>query len=253
MDAVILSCLILLLYLFYFFLWKRIVAKVKGAVGEYKVALKLRRLSKKKYLVLNDLLIRNGSSTTQIDHVVISSKGVFVIETKNYKGWIHGHQNSTYWKQTIYRYKRRFGNPIKQNWAHVVALKKALSDYNGIYFHPIVVFTGGCKLKNITSELPVIYAGGLLKYIKKQIGEDCLTYNQMEIIHKRLSRINLVDRKDIKKHKEFARRRTKERERKVAARICPKCNIKLVLKKGAYGKFYGCPNFPSCRFKVSYR
>ncbi|QDH79181.1 hypothetical protein FKX85_09110 [Echinicola soli] len=253
MDAVILSCLILLLYLFYFFLWKRIVAKAKGAVGEYKVSLKLRRLKKGKYLVLNDLLIKNGHSTTQIDHVVISRNGIFVIETKNYKGWIHGHQNSEYWTQTIYKYKTKLSNPIKQNWVHVHALKKTLSDYKSIHYYPIVVFTGDCELKNITSELPIIYLSELLRFIKRQNETTCLSYHQMRLIRDRLNQLNLKDRKEVRGHTKYVRRRSSERRKKIASKICPNCNSQLVLKKGSYGKFYGCPNFPNCRFTAAYQ
>lgn len=115
MDPLIILLLILALYGFSFYFKKRIIPKIKGAVGEYKVSAKLKRLKKKDYIVLNDLLLKNGNSTSQIDHIVISKSGIFVIETKNYKGWIHGHQNSEYWTQTIYKHKRKLRNPIKQN------------------------------------------------------------------------------------------------------------------------------------------
>ena len=32
------------------------------------------------------------------------------------------------------------------------------------------------------------------------------------------------------------------------AHLCPHCNAKLVLKNGAYGKFYGCTNYPKCKY-----
>ena len=35
---------------------------------------------------------------------------------------------------------------------------------------------------------------------------------------------------------------------KIASGICPKCGGKLVLRKGKYGRFYGCSNYPRCRF-----
>ena len=125
---------ILIFYGTYLYFKKIVIPKIKGAVGEYKVSSRLRRLKQKEYIVLNDILLDNGNSTTQIDHIVICRSGVVVIETKNYKGWIHGHQNSEYWTQTIYKYKKKLRNPIKQNWGHVYALKKILSEYRFINY-----------------------------------------------------------------------------------------------------------------------
>ncbi|MES0342406.1 MAG: nuclease-related domain-containing protein, partial [Candidatus Humimicrobiaceae bacterium] len=64
--------------------------RMKGFIGEKTVALLLATLDRKKYRTINDLIIRVEGKSTQIDHVVISNYGIFVIETKNYKGWIVG-------------------------------------------------------------------------------------------------------------------------------------------------------------------
>ena len=58
-----------------------------GKAGERRVARKLDWLPKE-YTILNDIMLRTQYGTTQIDHVVVSPYGIFVIETKNYKGWI---------------------------------------------------------------------------------------------------------------------------------------------------------------------
>src|ERR1044071_6399221 len=64
------------------------------------------------YHLLNNLTIPFQDGTTQIDHILISTKGIFVIETKNYSGWIFGDDKSKQWMQVIYRVKNRFQNPI---------------------------------------------------------------------------------------------------------------------------------------------
>jgi hypothetical protein len=57
---------------------------------------------------LHDITIPSvKGKTTQIDHVVVSEYGVFVIETKNYTGWIVGDEKSDYWTQVIYKRKER--------------------------------------------------------------------------------------------------------------------------------------------------
>lgn len=44
------------------------------------------QLDTEEYIVLHDLLLPYKDGTTQIDHVIISPYGIFVIETKNYTG-----------------------------------------------------------------------------------------------------------------------------------------------------------------------
>lgn len=71
-----------------------------GKMGERRVARKLNWLSNE-YITLNDVLLPTRYGTTQIDHIVVSPYAIFVIETKNYKGWIFGHQDSEEWKQSL--------------------------------------------------------------------------------------------------------------------------------------------------------
>jgi hypothetical protein len=69
---------------------KKFTPRILGIIGEKSVASFLSALDSKKYLLINDLMIKNEVRTSQIDHVVISNYGIFVIETKNYEGWIMG-------------------------------------------------------------------------------------------------------------------------------------------------------------------
>ncbi|MDN5364321.1 MAG: hypothetical protein PWQ91_1383 [Eubacteriales bacterium] len=62
--------------------------KIRGFFGEKSVAFFLSRLDPAKYKVLHNVMLPAGSKTTQIDHIVVSNYGIFVIETKNYGGWI---------------------------------------------------------------------------------------------------------------------------------------------------------------------
>ena len=73
---------------------KVIKPRMKGFIGEKTVALLLATLDKRKYRTINDLIIRADGKSSQIDHVVISNYGIFIIETKNYKGWITGYESS---------------------------------------------------------------------------------------------------------------------------------------------------------------
>ena len=81
--------------------WRIFRPRLRGAFGETLLAGVLRRrLDASIYHVLNDIYLPlDDGSTTQIDHVVVSPFGVFVIETKTYKGWIFGNSRDAQWTQ----------------------------------------------------------------------------------------------------------------------------------------------------------
>ena len=95
----------------------------KGTVGESIVAKYLNKLPENEYTVFNNIYIKCGNSSIQIDHLIISIYGIFVIETKNYSGWIFGNENQNYWTQIIFKNKTKFINPIKQNNSHINSIK----------------------------------------------------------------------------------------------------------------------------------
>jgi restriction system protein len=98
------------------------------------------------HVLLNNVTLKTNDGTTQIDHVLITDMGIFVIETKHYDGWIFGDPQSRQWTQTIYRKKSRFQNPIHQNFGHVKALVSLFNLPND-NFHSVVVFTGNAEFK----------------------------------------------------------------------------------------------------------
>lgn len=134
---------------------------------------------------MNDVLLRSSKGlTSQIDHLVLSEYGIFVIETKNYKGWIFGNEKAENWMQVIFKEKHQFRNPVKQNWSHIYALKSVLSDFPCAKYFPIVVFSGSATLKDIESSVPVIYENELNATIRRYSTEKCLTAEQLSLIKK---------------------------------------------------------------------
>ncbi|MDU5263500.1 MAG: nuclease-related domain-containing protein, partial [Clostridium celatum] len=122
-------------------------SKVKGYVGEKLVAKKLSKLNKRKYKIINNLLLKTSRGTTQIDHIVVSRYGIFVIETKNYKGIITGNEYDDSWNQILFNNKEVLRNPIKQNNGHIKALKDAIPTLKYKKIKSIIVFTKRSKLK----------------------------------------------------------------------------------------------------------
>ena len=68
--------------------------KGRGWIGETRVKFVIGKTKPGIRCVLNDCKMRvTEDKTTQIDHILVNERGVFVIETKNYTGRIYGHEN----------------------------------------------------------------------------------------------------------------------------------------------------------------
>jgi hypothetical protein len=230
------------------FIYKLYEPKIKGMMGELRVEEELERLQDDEYEVINDILISTKKGSIQIDHIVVSKYGIFVIESKNYTGWIHGNENSEYWTQSIYAYKTQFRNPIKQNWSHIYALKDILKDYKQVRYHPIVVFAGSAELKNVFTKTPVIYTDELFKTIMDERSISHLQIEQVKKIAQKIREANIQDKKARKEHLYRVQDRAYERQLKEESLICPKCGADLVVREGPYGDFYGCSNYPQCKY-----
>lgn len=223
-------------------------SKIKGVIGESKVALRLKFLNSNEYKVINDVLLESGGRSSQIDHIVISRYGIFVIETKNYKGWIHGNENSEYWLQTIYKYKNRFRNPVIQCKGHIATLNNILREYDSVEFYPIVVFSGEAKLKNVYTEVPVVYSRKLIKTIRRRGDIENLTNEEVGDIFLKIKESNIKRRGARKNHIRRAKKNAKNQKRKENSLICPRCGGNFIVRNGKYGKFHGCSNFPKCKY-----
>ena len=67
---------------------------VKGWIGEAASALTQKvLLDPKIYTSIHNVTLQTGNGTTQIDHIIVSRHGIFVVETKNMDGWIFGDEN----------------------------------------------------------------------------------------------------------------------------------------------------------------
>ena len=215
---------------------------IKGAFGEYLVRNKLSHLDPTQYKVINNLFLKlNDGKTSQIDHVVISTFGIFVIETKNYSGWISGEERSEYWTQSFFRSKKRFLNPIWQNYGHEKALKEVLNDFGEILYIPVVVFSNKANLKRAKSE-KVIFLKELTGFVRAR-QEQVMDENTLNNIHARLQKIAIKDNKEVKKHIENIKSKVEEK-----AHVCPKCGSPLVQRNGRYGPFMSCSGFPKCKY-----
>lgn len=219
--------------------------QIKGYIGEKAVANRLSGLSPQSYIVLNDIMLPTSYGTTQIDHIVVSVYGIFVIETKNYKGWITGSEYGEQWTKNMYGKKYLFRNPLKQNYAHVKALESILG-FSDDKFIPIVAFSGESNIKVQTAK-PVIYIGQLKRAIETY-REIKFSENELQNIVIQIQNVNIQDKDSRKQHVEQIRNQVKNDNVKIASGICPKCGANLIRRNGKYGAFWGCSNYPKCRY-----
>ncbi len=222
-----------------------------GKDGENKVSFILYSLPED-FLVLDDVIIPdqvtdpNKKFTTQIDHVVVSPFGIFVIETKNYSGWIFGKEKSERWKETFKTTDGHFFyNPVKQNWGHAYALAEHLKLTIRV-FKPIVVFSNECEL-HVDTTTPVVYMSQLKELILN-FTQEIIPRRDVALIFDRLSRLKLIGEEIEEEHVQSIGERFVERETTMRQGKCPRCGGELKLRNGKYGAFYGCANYPKCRF-----
>ncbi len=252
LNSIIILILLVILFLSLIRLFiSIIVPKIKGMIGEIIVSLILKSFQSKNYIIINNITIKTNDSTTQIDHLVICPFGIVVIETKFYKGWIFGSEESFQWTQVIYNEKFKFLNPIIQNKTHIKALKYYLTKYPNIPYYSIIVLCGSSEFKSYDKiTTPVIYP----KYLRKTINElvtgkqQVLTWENMIEVRNIISSISFKDKNSKKEHVRNVKSKKIEAHNAVKMGRCPKCDGVLVEREGEYGKFLGCSNYPKCKF-----
>ncbi len=220
---------------------------LKGWFGEKKASLSMWfSLDSDDYRRFHNIIIPGSNGTAQIDHVLISQFGIFIVETKNKTGWIYGSADQATWTQTLGRKKYSFQNPLKQTYRQ----KKVLSHFLGVAetkIFLIVYFVGDCSFK---TDMPKnVIKSGIGRYIKA-FQEVLLSNDEVSLVIQQLSKhvesSDLTNSDHIKSLK----------QRHSSDTICPKCGSELKLKVARSGtrsgrEFLGCETFPKCRFTKS--
>ena len=223
---------------------------IKGVVGEFQVNLAAKFfLNKNIYTLFKNVTLPTEDGTTQIDHVIVSRYGVFVIETKNMKGWIFGGQRQKTWTQKIYRHTTKFQNPLHQNYKHTQTLQAALELDPGEVF-PVVVFVGDSTFKTAMPD-NVVYAGDYIRFIKSKT-QPILSDSEVLVICTRIEsdRLKPSIRTHIN-HVKHVKTIVAEKQRQ-NDNSCPKCGKPMILRTARSGnnqgkQFFGCSDYPKCR------
>jgi len=222
--------------------------RIKGLRGELYVRFAAwLGLDGDEYHRLHNIMLRTPDGATQIDHVFISRFGVFVVETKHMQGWIFGQEADRRWTQVIMGHKRRFQNPIRQNYKHVKAVEDALSVEKSA-IHSVVVFTARTTFKTAMPS-NVTLPRQFVSYIKS-FREAILTKEQVASLVSELHRRSLPKSHILRLHHiKLLRQRSNPR----AYRRCPKCGSPMAVRTARRGanpgrQFWACSGYPKCKY-----
>lgn len=219
----------------------------KGLLGETLVKLSARlRLPAETYHAIHNVTLPTPDGTTQIDHIFVSRFGIFVVETKNMKGWIFGGVDHAQWTQKLFKQSFKFQNPLRQNYKHTKALEAELGvPANTI--HSVIVFAGESEFK---TPMPanVTQGGAYINYIKS-FNTPVFSGSQVQQLVKQIQANRLEPTRQT--HKQHVQQ-LKSRADASVERKCPKCGSIMVLRTAKRGgsagsQFWGCSAYPKCK------
>lgn len=220
----------------------------KGAAGEFIVNIGAKLfLDKEQYHLIKNVTLPTEDGTTQIDHIIVSKFGVFVVETKNMKGLIFGSPNQKIWTQKIYTHSSKFQNPLHQNYKHTKTLESLLGLSDSQLFS-VIVFVGDSEFKTAMPE-NVTHGKGYIRFIKSK-NTPVLTDSQEKDVIAKIKTGRLTP--SFKTNREHVTHIQSIVINKEKTQNCPKCNGAMVLRNVTKGqnkgnKFWGCSKFPKCR------
>ncbi|WP_460013215.1 nuclease-related domain-containing protein [Lysinibacillus sp. CTST325] len=164
-----------------------------GRNGEYLTSKIIEKHALQSHRQLLNVYIpkRNSDELTEIDLLYIDRTGLYVIESKNYSGWIFGNETQQQWTQTMPNKKKyKFFNPIRQNATHIRAIQDFL-DLPKEAIHSVIVFSERCTLKKVgvtSQNVHVIKREGLRRFIQtqKQTAKQFFSQDDIQAIYNKL-------------------------------------------------------------------
>ncbi|MEB2281805.1 NERD domain-containing protein [Lysinibacillus xylanilyticus] len=165
----------------------------KGKNGEYLTSKIIERHALQSHRQLLNVYIpkRNSDELTEVDLLYIDRTGLYVIESKNYSGWIFGNETQQQWTQTMPNKKKyKFFNPIRQNATHIRAIQDFL-DLPKEAIHSVIVFSERCTLKKVvvtSQNVHVIKRENVRRFIQtqKQTAKQFFSQDDIQAIYNKL-------------------------------------------------------------------
>lgn len=166
---------------------------LRGDQGEKQVKI---LLEKRGYQCLHNVLIqRTAKKPIQIDHLVLTSTGLHILETKHYRGHIQGYMTGKVWHQTFPDNNKPnlLPNAFQQNSLHCLVIREKLTKEEHIPIRGHVIFTGSCSLSgDIASRITT------LDQLYEQLGDPEIN-NRFEHVWNALNEIADRDNGNLQK------------------------------------------------------
>jgi restriction system protein len=223
-------------------------ANFVGEIGESIFAQIARKyLSNDYYIIVNSVLkAKNG--TTQIDQIIVSKFGIFVVEIKTYQGWIWGNANNMQWTQTLPSGNYQFQNPLRQNYKHLKTLQELLT-YPNHFFKSLIVFSAQAEFKTVLPNNVVNNANAYIAFIKSY-QTVLMTDEQVQFTLNKILE-NTLSQTEHQAHLQKIKDQCNNAEENNPPQ-CPRCGNNMVLRKAKTGNhigraFWGCKNYPQCK------
>ena len=212
------------------------------------------------YVLHNLYLPKVDGGTTEVDVVLICTKGVYAIESKNYSGYIFGDEQQRYWTVTLnagrdlvgFRQieKHKFYNPIWQNNTHIRYLRNVIG--KTIPIESIIIFSDHCTFKNLSydiNKVTIMHLVSLKHYISsvRDLSEDIMSQDRVDYLYNTLLPYTDIDEEKKQSHLSYVNELQNNPTR------CPRCGGNLVIRTAKKGsnvgrQFYGCSNYPKCKY-----
>ncbi len=163
-----------------------------GNYGRFQTYRELEKLDGDQSLLSNLILPAAGGFTIGIDLLLIHATGVYIFESKNFSGWILGHELDQNWTQVLKSGKKiHFRNPVRQLSGHIRALNRILPDISLEQFHATLVFSERCKLKKLDltgRAVRVVHRDELNRLIRKDFHDRKAVFSakQLQTVKARL-------------------------------------------------------------------
>ena len=232
------------------FIYSIFLPRILGRQGERIVLSNMCSLPKSEYAILPDLLLQGQNGTSQIDFVVVSIYGVFVMEVKNYQGLITGDEHEQRWQKMSKGERTVILSPLRQNESHIRTLRRVCPMLAKVPVYSVVVFNPKARL-NIKSDSSYIINWNELPDFFSFFDKKTIFESDVLKIVKMLREANIVAPGARKVHREYVEQVVKaarDAEFPQPCGECPKCGHPLVRVRGRYGIYACCSNRPECDY-----
>lgn len=206
-------------------------------------------------LVLHDVLIDGADQkTSQIDLLIIGNKGIYIIEVKTFSNAkIYGDAQKSKWYYYSHGKKFDIYSPIKQNKKHVEYMKAFLKDFGDVpCFSLVTMICDDFKIEGkFDPDTVICNSFSSMERALYKLGEnkpEIWTDEQKQQVFEYIRNNQYIGKEARREHKETVISYKQDLEKMQEKKICPYCKINLVLRNGKYGEFYGCPNYPKCKY-----